>query len=93
MRKSNFSRRVWEPIRKEAGIPQARFHGLRHTCAVLLLKANVHPKIVSERLGHASIVITMDCYSAWIPNMQVKAAEAMADILGTLSRQKHLKAA
>lgn len=93
MRKSNFSRRVWEPIRKEAGIPQARFHSLRHTCAVLLLKANVHPKIVSERLGHASIVITMDCYSAWIPNMQAKAAEAMADILGTLSRQKHLKAA
>jgi len=37
----------------------------------------VHPKIVSDRLGHASVVITLDTYSAWIPSLQAKAAEAM----------------
>jgi hypothetical protein len=44
-------------------------------------------------LGHASIVITLDTYSAWIPNLQARAAEAMADVLGRLGRQKHLRVA
>jgi integrase len=92
MRKSNFARRIWEPMRKAAKLPGLKFHTLRHTAAVLLLKANVHPKIVSERLGHASVSITLDVYSAWIPGLQAQAAEAMAGILGRL-RQKHLKAA
>jgi integrase len=92
LRKSNFIRKVWVPIRKKAGIPSARFHDLRHTCAVLLLKENVHPKIVSERLGHASVVITLDTYSAWIPSLQARAAEAMGEILGRLARrQKRLR--
>jgi integrase len=51
MRKSNFVRRVWEPIRNAAKLPCLKFHNLRHTAAVLLLKADVHPKIVSDRLG------------------------------------------
>jgi integrase len=53
-------RRVWEPIRNAAKVPGLKFHNLRHTAAVLLLKADVHPKIVSDRLGHASVVITLD---------------------------------
>ena len=92
MRKSNFARRVWEPTRKTAKLPGLKFHTLRHTAAVLLLKANVHPKIVSERLGHASVSITLDVYSAWISGLQTQAAEAMTGILGRL-RQKHLRAA
>jgi integrase len=57
------------------------FHALRHTCASLLLAANVHPKVVQERLGHSSIAITMDLYSHVTPSMQVDAAAKLDDIL------------
>ena len=43
-----------------AGVPDIRFHDLRHTHATLLFQADVHPKIVSERLGHATIGLTLD---------------------------------
>lgn len=56
------------------GFTKLRFHDLRHTHASLLLKANVHPKIVSERLGHATIGITLDTYSHLLPGMQQEAA-------------------
>lgn len=46
------------------------FHGLRHTHATLLFKQHVHPKIVSERLGHARIQITLDLYTHFIPGLQ-----------------------
>jgi integrase len=52
-----------------------RFHDLRHRHATQLLKAGVHPKVVSERLGHASIGITLDTYSHVMPGMQEEAAE------------------
>ena len=64
-----FSRRV-----KRAKVPQIRFHDLRHTHATLLLSAGVHPKVVQERLGHASISITLDTYSHVAPGMQEAAA-------------------
>jgi integrase len=54
---------------------EIRFHDLRHTHATQLLKAGVHPKVVSERLGHASIGITLDTYSHVMPGMQEEAAE------------------
>ena len=50
-------------------------HDLRHTHATQLLKAGVHPKVVSERLSHASIGITLDTYSHVMPRMQEEAAE------------------
>lgn len=80
--KSNFLRKVWDPIRLEAKIPTVKFHTLRHTCAILLLIANTNPKIVQQRLGHASIVITMDTYASWLPNLQASAAEAMSRVFG-----------
>jgi len=52
-----------------------RFHDLRHTHATQLLKAGAHPKVVSERLGHASIGITLDTYSHVMPDMPEEAAE------------------
>jgi integrase len=58
-----------------------RLYDLRHTMATLLLRANRHPKIVSERLGHASIGITLDTYSHVLPTMQEEAAEDLAKIL------------
>ena len=52
------------------GLPHLTFHGLRHAHATLALSAGVNPKIVSERLGHSSISVTMDIYSHVLPGMQ-----------------------
>jgi integrase len=62
-------------IIKRAGLKDIRIHDLRHTHATLMLKAGVHPKIVSERLGHATIGITLDIYSHVLPGLQEAAAE------------------
>jgi integrase len=56
-------------------------HALRHTHATLLLSANVHPKIVSERLGHATVGITLDTYSHVLPSMQEEAAKKLDAML------------
>jgi integrase len=63
-----------EVIRAEAIL---RYHDLRHTAATLLLLACANPKIVRERLGHASVSITPDTYSHILPNMQAHAAREM----------------
>ena len=52
-----------------------RFHDLRHTHASQLLRAGVHPKVVSERLGHANVGITLDLYSHVLPGLQEEAAQ------------------
>ncbi len=58
-----------------------RIHDLRHAHATLMLGQGVHPKIVSERLGHASVNITLDTYSHVLPGLQVAAAEALDAVL------------
>ena len=73
--------RRFKPLLERAGLPQIRFHDLRHTCATLLLSKNVNPKIVSEMLGHATIAITLDTYSHVLPTMRESAAKAMEDAL------------
>lgn len=60
-------------IVKRAKITAITFHGLRHSHITQLLQSNVHPKIASERAGHASVAITMDIYSHVLPNMQQEA--------------------
>jgi integrase len=60
---------------------KVRLHGLRHSHASHLLAANVHPKIVQERLGHSGIAITMDIYSHVMPNMQTEAAAKIDAVL------------
>lgn len=64
-----------------AGLPRIRLHDLRHTHATLALQAGIHPKIVSERLGHSSIAFTLDVYSHAIPHMQAEAATQIADLV------------
>ena len=71
---SNVRTRSFKPLLKKAGLPQVRFHDLRHTCATLLLSKDVNPKVVSEMLGHSSISVTLDIYSHLLPDMQEKAA-------------------
>ncbi|MDQ6847662.1 MAG: site-specific integrase [Candidatus Dormibacteraeota bacterium] len=60
-----------------AGLPRIRFHDLRHTAATLMLANGVHPKIVSEMLGHSTTAITLDLYSHVTPHMQQSAAATM----------------
>jgi integrase len=63
LRRHNFSRRVWKPALAEAGLdPKLRFHDLRHTHVALLIAGGVPVKAIQERLGHTSIVTTMDRY-------------------------------
>jgi integrase len=63
-------------------LPRTRFHDLRHAHATQLLAAGVHPKAVSERLGHSSVAFTMDCYSAVIPSMGRTAADTADQLFG-----------
>jgi integrase len=71
----------WRLLR-QAGLPRIRLHDLRHTMATLMLAAGEHPKVVSERLGHSTIAITLDTYSHVLPGLQAAAAERMAVTLG-----------
>lgn len=64
-------------ILSRAGLPRVRFHDLRHTHASLLLSQGVHPKVVSERLGHSTISITLDTYSHVLPGMQEEVARRL----------------
>lgn len=66
---------VYKRILRRAGLRTSlRLYDIRHTHATLLLKAGVHAKIVSERLGHSTIALTLDVYSHVLPNMQAEAA-------------------
>ncbi|ATO49849.1 integrase family protein [Brevibacillus laterosporus] len=66
---------------KAVAIPKIRFHDLRHTHATLMLQLGEHPKIVSERLGHSGIEMTMDTYSHVLPNMQKEAAQRFENFM------------
>ncbi len=60
---------------KKAGVKEISFHDVSYTHATLLLKQRVHPKIISERLGHTNISMTLRIYSHILPNMQKEAVE------------------
>jgi integrase len=64
-------------------LPEIRLHDLRHTHATLALQAGIHPKVVSERLGHATVSITLDNCSRAIPAMQEEAAVRIAELVFT----------
>ncbi len=79
---SNLTRRHFKPILKDAKLPESiRLYDLRHTCATLLLAEGENPKVVSERLGHATIVLTLDTYSHVLPSMQQSATDKLEGIL------------
>jgi integrase len=77
----NLVKRSFKPLLERAGLPEIRFHDLRHTCATLLLGSGVHPKLVQELLGHATIAMTLDTYSHFLPSMGDQTARAMEGVL------------
>ena len=78
---SRFTRRFVTACER-AGVPKIRLHDLRHTWATLALQAGIHPKVVSERLGHATTGITLDIYSHVQPELDAHAATAVAELFG-----------
>ena len=81
MNAKNLTARSFKPLLKKAGVPDIRFHDLRHTFATLMLQNGEHPKVVQEMLGHATIAITMDTYSHVLPNMQRDAVARLGTLL------------
>ena len=70
LRRNNFRRRHWKPTLSTAGVSERlRFHDLRHTCASILIAQGAHPKEIQARLGHASIMTTMDRYGHLFPSL------------------------
>lgn len=74
---SNLRNRSFKPLLKRAALPDICFHDLRHTCATLLLSQGTHPKLVQELLGHATIAMTLDTYSHFLPSMGDQTVKAM----------------
>ena len=72
---------------------KVRFHDLRHTHASQLLRAGISPKVVSERLGHSTIGITLDVYSHVLPGMQEEAAAKVKAPLRKAMEQRPRKRA
>ena len=79
MRQHTLTRGSFETLLQRARLSRIRFHDLRHTCATLLLGKGVHPKLVQELLGHATISITLDTYSHVLPGMDDRTASAMKE--------------
>ena len=77
----NIARRDFRRVIQLARVPRIRFHDLRHCHATLLLQQGVHPKIVQERLGHATPAFTLHVYSHVLPGMQHEAAARLQERL------------
>lgn len=75
------------PLLQRAGLPRIRFHDLRHTAATLMLTQGVHPKVVAERLGHSTPMLTLTVYSHVTPTMQRAAADELDSLLATGSSE------
>jgi integrase len=89
LRKANVLHRRFEPILNRAGLPHFRPYDLRHTLATMLLLGGVIPKIVSERLGHSKVGLTLDTYSHVLPTMQAAAAAKLEVIFRATTAPKN----
>jgi integrase len=81
---NNLGQREYAKLIAAAGVKPIKFHGLRHTCATLLLRAKQPVHVVSERLGHKTVSMTLEVYAHVLPDMQREAA----DLLGALLHGK-----
>ena len=86
LRRANFYHRVWIPAVRASGLsPAPRFHDLRHSHVSLLIAAGVPIKAIQERLGHASIVMTMDRYGHLLEIVDEQLLQALDDRLPRLT--------
>ena len=77
----NIINRHFKPLLKRAGLPCIRWHDLRHTCFTILLARGMRPKYVQHLAGHASVQLTLDRYSHWMPSMGRNTADGMDEAL------------
>lgn len=82
LRRQNLARRSFRPLLKRAGLPEIRFHDLRHTFASIALSRGAPIHVVSGMLGHASVKVTWDVYSHILPGDQGRALSALDGIFG-----------
>jgi integrase len=80
MRQDGF-RKAFRTVLRRAGLPPIRMYDLRHTMATLALLAGVHVKVVSERLGHSTVALTLDVYSHVLEGMQESATAKLGAVL------------
>ena len=73
--------KTFQKLQTQVDLPRIRFHDLRHTHATLALQAGVNPRVVSERLGHSTVAMTLDTYSHVLPAIQETAAERIAELV------------
>ncbi len=78
----NLVKRSFKPLLEKAALPKICCHDLRRTCATLLLGRGVHPMLVQELLGHATVAMTLDTYSHYLPSIGDQASGTMGDALG-----------
>jgi integrase len=76
-----YATRHFQALARAAGLPEIRLHDLRHTSASLALAAGIDTKVVSERLGHATIAITANLYTHVIPRLEREAADKLGKAL------------
>lgn len=79
--------RVSKAVEAHPDLDRLHVHELRHTHATLLLRAGVHPKIVSERLGHADVQTTLNTYSHAVKTLQRGAADLVGELLTSMPRE------
>jgi len=82
---------AWRRLVRKAGFPGIRMHDARHTHATLMLEQGVNWKIISERLGHGSVAMTLDLYAHVSPGLQQAAAHGFDRVLGTLTNDNEIE--
>lgn len=80
---NNFYKRCWKNIIKKAGLDHVKFHDLRHSHCSQLLAAGISPQIVSQRLGHSDLGVTLRVYAHILPNMQETALKQIDEIFSS----------
>lgn len=88
LRATNFRERVWRPSVAAAGLEGLTFHGLRHSAAGLMIELGVHPKVIQQRMRHASIRTTMDVYGSVLPGVDEAVTAQLQELLSEPSRDE-----
>jgi integrase len=85
----NFLYNRFKELIKVAGLPEIRFHDLRHTAASLMINNGIPIIVVSRRLGHSRVSITVDTYSHLLPEIQSEAAEVIDNLVMPVEIELH----